>query len=182
MNKVKTAELFAGKKHSHITRKDGKTPYFNHLQDVVNRLKKLGIVNQDIICAGWLHDTIEDTDTDFDDIEERFGLKVAKIVSEVTKDKRLPKKEREKAYVKQLKTASVEAKTIKLCDIVSNLADLINLPGPPKKKISQIVNKMEYLKAIRYDLVKKRKTGIQLAINEINSVLQKYNQPLINND
>ena len=181
MNKVKSAELFAKRKHSHITRKDGKTPYFNHLQDVVNRLKGLGIKNQDIICAGWLHDTIEDTDTDFDDIEEQFGLKVAKIVSEVTKDKRLPKKEREKRFVKQLQSASIEAKIIKLCDIVSNLADLHNMPSLRKKKIEQISNKMEYFAAIQYDLIKKQDPNIRPIVDEINSILQKYSQPLIKN-
>jgi (p)ppGpp synthase/HD superfamily hydrolase len=174
VNKVKSAELFAKRKHSHITRKDGKTPYFNHLQDVVNRLKKLGIENQNIICAGWLHDTIEDTDTDFDDIEERFGLKVANIVSDVTKDKRLPKQERERKFVKQLQSASIEAKIIKLCDITSNLTDLTNMPGSKKKKIEQISNKMEYFAAIQYDLIKNRKTMILPVIDEINSILQKY--------
>ena len=42
----------------------------------------------EIICAGWLHDTIEDTDTDFDAIKDRFGKNVAEIVVSVTKDNR----------------------------------------------------------------------------------------------
>ena len=59
MELVKTAELFAKKMHSGMTRKDGITQYSKHLEDVVNRLKSLGVVDSEILCAGWLHDGVE---------------------------------------------------------------------------------------------------------------------------
>jgi len=42
---VKNAELFAKKKHSGMMRKDGTTSYSKHLEDVINRLKSLGVID-----------------------------------------------------------------------------------------------------------------------------------------
>ena len=49
--------------------------------------------------AAVLHDTVEDTDTTLDEIEEVFGLEVRRIVDEVTDDKSLPKAERKRLQV-----------------------------------------------------------------------------------
>jgi len=89
---VKNAELFAKKKHAGQFRKDGTTPYSKHLEDVVNRLKSLGIIDKELLCAGWLHDTIEDTETSFDDLFEKFGRRITVLVSSLSKDTSLPKK------------------------------------------------------------------------------------------
>ena len=96
------ARNFAKKKHVGQLRKNGRTTTFSHLQDVVKNLKKMKVTNEDIICAGWLHDTIEDTDTDFDMIKDRFGKRVADIVVSVTKDNRLPKKNKEKQNMQKI--------------------------------------------------------------------------------
>ena len=68
-------EILLKRKHTGQLRKNGKTPYFSHLKDVVKNLRKMKVTNKNIICAAWLHDTIEDTDTDFDSIKDRFGKK-----------------------------------------------------------------------------------------------------------
>ena len=60
MELVRNAELFAKTKHARMTKKDGITTQSKHLEDVVNRLKGLGVTDKDILCAGWLHDIIED--------------------------------------------------------------------------------------------------------------------------
>ena len=114
MSKLESAEMFTKTKHAGMTRKDGITPYFAHLESVVSYLKSLGVTDEDVLCSGWLHDTIEDTDTTFDELYERFGKKVAVLVSTLSKDKKLPKKERERLYVDQLQSAPLEAKIIKL--------------------------------------------------------------------
>jgi len=131
---VKNAELFAKKKHSGMMRKDGITPYSKHLQDVVNRLKSLGVIDEELLCTGWLHDTIEDTDTSFDDLFEQFGRRVAVLVFSLSKDMSMTKKKREQVYVKQLKEASFDAKLVKLCDISANLSDLKNYDASKSKK------------------------------------------------
>jgi guanosine-3',5'-bis(diphosphate) 3'-pyrophosphohydrolase len=48
-----------------------------------------------MIIAGLLHDTVEDTDTTFDELEEKFGSRATGFVRELTDDKSLPKAERE---------------------------------------------------------------------------------------
>ena len=83
MSNVADARNFAKKKHAGQLRKNGKTTTFSHLKDVVKNLKKMKVTDKDTICAAWLHDTIEDTDTDFDSIKDRFGKNVADILANV---------------------------------------------------------------------------------------------------
>ena len=50
--------------------------------------------------AAFLHDTVEDTDTSFDELEQVFGEEVKKVVAECSDDKALPKAERKRLQVK----------------------------------------------------------------------------------
>lgn len=75
-----------------MMRKDGITPYSKHLEDVVNRLKSLGVIDEELLCAGWLHDTIEDADTTFDDLFEQFGSRIAVLVINTIKGHVIAKK------------------------------------------------------------------------------------------
>jgi len=175
------AKQFAKKKHAHQKRKDGKTLYWHHLKQVVQNLQKLGIKHQDILAAGWLHDAIEDTDTDFDDIEELFGKKTAQIVAQVTKDTRTPQKQREKNYQTLLKKASWEAKVVKLADILVNIADLENSGFSKTKKVKQVKDKIQYLKAIKPGIIqnKSKLSGLKKLEKQLNQLLIKYNQNTI---
>ena len=58
-----------------------------------------GITDADVIIGALLHDTVEDTDTTLDEIEEKFGSRVRHIVDQVTDDKNLPKMERKRLQV-----------------------------------------------------------------------------------
>jgi len=169
---VKNAESFAKKKHSGMMRKDGTTSYSKHLEDVVNRLKSLGVIDRELLCAGWLHDTIEDTDTSFDDLYDQFGSRVAVLVSSLTKDMSLPRKKREQAYVKQLKEASFDAKLIKLCDISANLSDLKNYDASKSKKLRQVRKIRHYLTVIKNDLLE------NTDYPKITTLLESINQSL----
>ena len=82
---------FAAHKHSNQRRKDpAKTPYINHPIAVANiLLSEAGITDESVLIAALLHDTVEDTDTTFDEIDQRFGTVVRDIVAEVTDDKTL---------------------------------------------------------------------------------------------
>jgi len=180
VTKVESAELYARDKHKGMTRNDGITPYSAHLEDVVSLLKSLGIIDEDILCSGWLHDTIEDTKTTLDDLNERFGKKVSVLVYSLSKDKNLPKKERERLYVKQLKDASADAKIIKLCDISANLKDMVK----PNSKMSK--NKMKktakqkrhYLQVIKNDIIENKSNYPKISnlIKGINNVLVENRQ------
>ena len=176
--KLDAAEQFAKNKHSGIMQADGITPYWKHLESVVSRLKSIGITDEDMLCAAWLHDTIEDTNTDFDDIHERFGRNVAIMVSSVSKDKRLPKSKREQLYIKQLKEAPWQAQLLKLCDISSNLKNLEKSGWPKEKRSNQVKNKLHYLNAIKPGLIqnKSKIPNIRSIIRGINDVVEEYGQ------
>ena len=178
MTKLESAESFAREKHKGMTRKDGMTQYTTHLESVVSHLKALGVTDEDVLCSGWLHDTIEDTGATFDDIYSRFGKRVAVLVSTLSKDNAMPKKEREQLYVKQLKESSLDAKLIKLCDISSNLKDITNSKmskNQKKKTINKILN---YLRVIKNDISDNKASYPKLVniIQGINDVLQKNGQ------
>ncbi|VVC06034.1 HD domain protein [uncultured archaeon] len=177
MSKLESAELFAKARHSGMTI-DDKTPYWKHLEGVVNRLKNLGITDEDLLCVAWLHDSIENTVTTFDDIEQRFGSKVAVMVLALSKDKNVSTRKQEQQYIKQLKDASWEVKLVKLCDISANLKDLKNIPWSKTKKSKEIKKKLYYLNLIKPELIKIKFQipGIQGIISGINEVLASYNQ------
>ena len=50
--------------------------------------------------AAFLHDTVEDTDTSFDELEQVFGEEVKNLVAECSDDKSLPKEERKRLQVR----------------------------------------------------------------------------------
>lgn len=115
---------FAGERHDGQMRKDGKTPYFAHPVRVMTiAAQVLGVTDPEVLAAAVLHDTVEDTDTDRDDIASRFGERVAGIVIHLTKDRRLPEAEREDRYFASLADAPVEVKLCKVSDTIDNLID-----------------------------------------------------------
>src|SRR5436190_896130 len=82
---------FAARKHQGQLRKDDRTPYFAHPVRVMMIVRdRWGITDPEVLAAAVLHDTIEDTTTDYDDVVKRFGPRVAQLVALLTKDKRLP--------------------------------------------------------------------------------------------
>jgi (p)ppGpp synthase/HD superfamily hydrolase len=82
---------FAADKHRDQRRKGKlKRPYVNHCIEVASLLANVGrVVDDNVLVAALLHDTIEDTDTTRDEIASAFGLSIADIVMEVTDDKSL---------------------------------------------------------------------------------------------
>ncbi|AFS82028.1 HD domain-containing protein [Candidatus Nitrosopumilus sediminis] len=177
MDLVRSAELFAKNKHAGQFKIDGITPYSKHLDDVVNRLKSLGVIDKQLLCAGWLHDTIENTDTTFDNLYEQFESEITVIVSSLSKDMTLPRKKREQAYVIQLKEASFNAKLLKLCDISANLSDLKNYEASKSKKLRQVKQKRHYMSIIKNDLIgNPNYPYVQSLIESANLIFIKYGQ------
>jgi guanosine-3',5'-bis(diphosphate) 3'-pyrophosphohydrolase len=118
------AEEFAAWKHRHQFRRDGVTPYVQHPKGVLAILRnEFGVTDIDTLAAGLLHDTIEDTTTDYDEVCERFGRKVADLVAVLTKDKRLPEAKRERVYFAQLARAPLAARLCKIADSLYNVRD-----------------------------------------------------------
>ena len=162
MTLLENAELFAKSKHAGKLKKSGMT-YSNHLENVVSRLKSLGIIDEEVLCAGWLQDILEDTDTSFDELFEKFGRRIAVLTLSLTKTKfvidtdddstlsltkkrAIPEKQRQKEYAVKIKESEIDAKLIKLCDISANLGDL-------KKQTISKTKKRKILKKFRYYLL-----------------------------
>ena len=124
------AANFAAFKHRNQRRKDADaSPYINHPLALANVLaNEAGISDPVVICAALLHDTVEDTNTTFEELRETFGKAIADIVREVTDDKTLPKKERKRLQVVHARTASRRAKLVKLADKICNLRDIVSSP------------------------------------------------------
>jgi (p)ppGpp synthase/HD superfamily hydrolase len=78
------------------------------------------------LATALLHDLIEDTTTDYDDLVEEFGESVADNVAALTKDSRLAEPQREAAYDEQLMRASWQARLVKLADVYDNYCDSAN--------------------------------------------------------
>lgn len=127
---VLDAAAFAADKHRRQRRKDAEaTPYINHPLALATILAKEGCVaDAEVIAAALLHDTVEDTETTFAELEARFGPTVAAIVAEVTDDKSLPKAERKRLQVTRAAHKSPGAKLVKLADKIANLRDIAASP------------------------------------------------------
>ncbi|KAK3761696.1 hypothetical protein RRG08_016128 [Elysia crispata] len=117
---------FAALKHKDQRRKDKQqTPYVNHVIGVAHILvSEGGISDVSVIQAALLHDTVEDTDTSFYELQAEFGEDVANLVKEMTDDKSLPKAERKALQISHASQASYRAKLVKLADKLYNLRDL----------------------------------------------------------
>ena len=120
---------FSAEKHTKQRRKDiDKTPYINHPISLANILAQRWVIDENVLCAAILHDTIEDTETTVDELQEHFGEKITFIVLEVTDDKRLEKSVRKQKQVEHAASISHEAKLVKLADKIANITDIINTP------------------------------------------------------
>jgi guanosine-3',5'-bis(diphosphate) 3'-pyrophosphohydrolase len=118
------AVSFAARRHAGQVRKDGVTPYEAHPFRVAFTVRHVFEVEDPLaLCAALLHDTIEDTTADYDELAEEFGNEIARAVASLTKDKRLPERARERAFFDQLAAASWQVRLVKLADAYDNLCD-----------------------------------------------------------
>jgi guanosine-3',5'-bis(diphosphate) 3'-pyrophosphohydrolase len=124
------ALAFSARKHRDQRRKDVQaTPYVNHPITLMEILVSEGeVYDGEILITALLHDTIEDTETTFDEIEAEFGLVIAGLVMEVTDDKSLSKLERKAMQIDHAPNLSEKAKLVKLADKIANLRDIAKSP------------------------------------------------------
>lgn len=80
----KAAQDFARAAHVGQTDDDGNN-HFEHCQGVADILELVDPDDYKLTAAGFLHDTIEDSDTTYVDIDAQFGPDIADLVWEVTK-------------------------------------------------------------------------------------------------
>lgn len=124
--------LFATKKHQGQFRKGAKhLPYITHPIAVAQDLIEIGrITDHNVLTAAILHDTIEDTDTNAEELKQIFGNEVLSIVLEVSDDKSLPREIRKKLQIEHAPELSYSARLIKWGDKIENCRDILR--DPPK--------------------------------------------------
>lgn len=128
LRRLLRAHSFAARQHAGQMRQDGRTPYAAHPARVMTILAVVfGVRDVDLLAAAVLHDVIEDTTADRDDLAEQFGERVAELVAALSKDKRLPEAERERRYLESLVAAPLEVQLCKLGDVYDNLLDSATL-------------------------------------------------------
>ena len=141
---VRRAHDFAELAHQGQFRSNKVTPYFSHPERVVSVLEQVGITDDEILAAAFLHDTIEDCDVSEDDIFTLFGDRVLRCVVQMTNKIEGDNHEREHGQVSFLdKHASLvkhcqemdqDAKWIKLADRLDNLRDAKSNWRPKRTK------------------------------------------------
>jgi guanosine-3',5'-bis(diphosphate) 3'-pyrophosphohydrolase len=145
------AIALAARAHQGQLRKDRRTPYVSHVFRVCLIVRDVfGCADPAVLTTAVLHDTIEDTTTDYDDIAEGFGPEIAGWVAALTKNKSLPHDVREAAYAEVLAQAPWQVQVCKLADVFDNLTDSRGLS--PEGRQRSLDNARRYLAALRSGL------------------------------
>jgi guanosine-3',5'-bis(diphosphate) 3'-pyrophosphohydrolase len=126
------AATFAAEKHKKQLRKNaGGTPYINHPLAAADLLATDGgVTDVVVLAAAILHDTIEDTNTTREELEQRFGAEVAGVVAEVTDNRTLAPAVRKHLQIQHAPSLSPRAKLVKLADKICNIRDVADDPPP----------------------------------------------------
>lgn len=123
--KLQRAIEFAVRKHGEAgqVRKGTNVPYIVHPLEVVTILQRMN-AGTELLCAGALHDTVEDTAATLEEIEAEFGGHVAELVAAHTEDKSRTWEERKQISNEHLQMASDEVRRLILADKLSNLRSI----------------------------------------------------------
>ncbi|MCR5731318.1 MAG: RelA/SpoT family protein [Sphaerochaetaceae bacterium] len=139
--KIRAAAEFADELHGDQKRKSGE-PYIIHPLAVAEILIQLRM-DRDTICAGLLHDTVEDTQCTLQDVEELFGHEVAVMVDGVTKISRLKNESKSLQEAKTIRKMffamgnDMRVIIIKLSDKLHNMRTLQYMNPERQKEIAQ---------------------------------------------
>ena len=169
MRPLLEAIAFAARAHQGKFRKDGATPYVSHVFRVCLVLRHVfGIDDRRALMAAALHDTVEDTDTDFDELKEQFDEEVACWVAALSKDKRLPEDERERAYAEALARAPWQVKACKLADIYDNVMDSVQ--RQPQQRAQVLKRAHYYVDALQKNLPEQARRPWEMVIELLKQI------------
>ncbi len=142
----------------------------NHFMDVLTILQdEFHVDDLDLLTAAILHDTLEDTDTTYEELEKAFSKTIADLVQEVSHPKNY-NEEQKVEYYEHLKHISPKAKIIKLADFASNLRNIINIrKSEPEKPYHD-----QYIILIRAFLESCPESEPKEVVYELTKELEKY--------
>ena len=125
---IKKAYFFGEINHRGQKRNSGED-YFIHPIAVATTLSNMKLDDQ-TICAGLMHDVLEDTEVTYDEMEEKFGHEITFLVDGVTKLKNLNYSSREEKQAENIRkmvmamSNDVRVVLIKLADRLHNMRTL----------------------------------------------------------
>lgn len=170
---IKEAYYYAEAKHDGQLRKSGEE-YIVHPLSTAIILSEI-YADKDTICAGLLHDVIEDCDTTKQDIAEHFGDEIASLVDGVTKISKIRFSTENEALIEYYKkiivgmSEDVRVIIIKLADRLHNMRTLWALSLENQKKIAK--ETLEILTPIAHHL------GIYKIKSELEDLSLRYLKP-----
>ena len=82
MTNAEKAKQYAEQKHQ--GQLHGTRPFMMHLNEVVGALHEFGYLDDDLTAAAWLHDVVEDTPVEIEEIYEVFGERIGDLVDALT--------------------------------------------------------------------------------------------------
>lgn len=121
------AEQFARARHTGHVRTYTGEPYTVHLEEVADLVASVG-GDEAQVAAAWLHDVVEDTETTLEEVFDRFGPDVGRMVTDLTDisrpsdGNRAARKALDREHLAQ---ASARSQTIKLADLISNTQSIV---------------------------------------------------------
>ena len=119
--------ILATAEHNNQTRRDGKTPYIDHLVAVAERVIKYGGTESMVIVALG-HDLIEDTEQTVRSLTAGFGEGIGESIGRLSNNKFIQSTFHTKGHYLLAKMKPMEAKDllVKICDLMCNTEDLVD--------------------------------------------------------
>src|ERR1700755_1124530 len=132
---VSEAAELAARRHNGMARKGrGSEPYINHLAEVANLLSSATDgADAELVAAGWLYDTIEDSETTREELARTLSERVGALCAECSDDLSLSKAERRRRQVIDAPHKSPGARLIKIADKISNIGARVH-PDPSREE------------------------------------------------
>src|SRR5277367_4131585 len=138
---IKRAFDYSYKMHEGQMRKSG-DPYIIHPVSVAGIITELRLDTASV-CAGLLHDVVEDTLASSKDIEKHFGAEIASLVDGVTKLSKInftSKEDRQAENFRKMVVAmarDIRVLLVKLCDRVDNMRTMDHMSKEAQERISR---------------------------------------------
>ena len=170
---IQRAYDYSYKAHHGQLRKSG-DPYFIHPASVAGIITELRLDTASI-CAGLLHDVVEDTLSSLNDVEREFGGEIAHLVDGVTKLSKInftSKEDRQAENFRKMVVAmarDIRVLLVKLCDRVDNMRTLQHMKPEAQERIAR--ETMEIYAPLANRL------GIQSFKSELEDLSFKYLEP-----
>ena len=170
---IKKAFYTSMEAHSGMRRKSGEPYIFHPLEVAEICIAEIGLGTTSIIAA-LLHDVVEDTEYELDDIERLFGKKVAVIIDGLTKISGVFEQgssQQAENFRKMLLTLSQDVRVI-LIKLADRLHNMRTLESMPRNKQLKIANETIYLYAPLA-----HRLGLYSFKSELEDLYLKYSEP-----